>query len=210
MANDIDIRVGVLGSNDILKLTRDLDKTEDNVKQLSIAFKENRITNQALLVGLNQQIKAVKELGVSHTVAKNKVFGLYNEMKQLSVEQLRLQTASGKGMRRFELIAQQAGYQFGDLAVQIQGGTNAAVALGQQGSQLLGFFGPAGALAGAGLAITTAFIAPLIEAKEKVNVLEEKVKNLNEVLNDLDGISKRAALSVKSNLEEAFKDLLLL
>jgi hypothetical protein len=73
---------------------------------------------------------------------------------------------SGKGINRLGVGMQQAGYQVGDFAVQLQGGTNAAVALGQQGSQLLGIFGPAGAIAGAGLAIATAFIAPMIKAKE--------------------------------------------
>jgi hypothetical protein len=69
--------------------------------------------------------------------------------------------------KRFASVGlQQAGYQVGDFAVQIQGGTNAMVALGQQGSQLLGIFGAGGAIAGAGLAIITAFLAPLIRSKK--------------------------------------------
>ena len=40
---------------------------------------------------------------------------------------------------------QQVGYQVGDFAVQVQGGTSALVALGQQGAQLLGIFGAGGA-----------------------------------------------------------------
>ena len=50
---------------------------------------------------------------------------------------------------------QQVGYQVQDFAVQVQGGTSALVALGQQGSQLLGIFGPYGAIAGMILAIGT-------------------------------------------------------
>ncbi|CAB4125126.1 hypothetical protein UFOVP59_82 [uncultured Caudovirales phage] len=53
---------------------------------------------------------------------------------------------------------QQVGYQVGDFAVQVQSGTNALVALGQQGTQLLGIFGPAGAIAGAFFAIGTALL----------------------------------------------------
>jgi lambda family phage tail tape measure protein len=59
--------------------------------------------------------------------------------------------------KRFGAVGlQQVGYQVQDFAVQVQGGTSAFVALGQQGSQLLGIFGPAGALLGAFLAIGTA------------------------------------------------------
>ena len=52
---------------------------------------------------------------------------------------------------------QQAGYQVGDFAVQLSGGQNALQAFGQQGSQLLGIFGPVGAILGAGVAIFAAF-----------------------------------------------------
>src|SRR5690606_23013926 len=48
---------------------------------------------------------------------------------------------------------QQVGYQVGDFAVQVASGGNAMTAFVQQGSQLLGFFGPAGAIAGAALAV---------------------------------------------------------
>ena len=44
---------------------------------------------------------------------------------------------------------QQTGYQVGDFAVQVGGGTSALQAFGQQGSQLLGIFGATGALLGA-------------------------------------------------------------
>lgn len=46
-----------------------------------------------------------------------------------------------------------AGYQLQDFAVQVQGGTSALTALSQQGSQFLGVFGPAGAIAGAVLTV---------------------------------------------------------
>ena len=60
---------------------------------------------------------------------------------------------------------QQVGYQVQDFAVQVQGGTSALVALGQQGSQLLGIFGPAGAIAGMILAIGTGLAGAFFAAK---------------------------------------------
>lgn len=51
---------------------------------------------------------------------------------------------------------QQAGYQVGDFFVQVGAGTSKLQAFGQQGSQLLGIFGPVGAVLGAGVAIVAA------------------------------------------------------
>lgn len=47
---------------------------------------------------------------------------------------------SALGMNRVGVLTQQAGYQFGDFAVQVQSGTNVMVALGQQATQLVGTF----------------------------------------------------------------------
>jgi len=52
---------------------------------------------------------------------------------------------------------QQTGYQLGDFFVQVTNGTSAMQAFGQQGSQILGVFGPIGALLGAAVAIFAAF-----------------------------------------------------
>jgi len=69
--------------------------------------------------------------------------------------------------KRFAAVGlQQLGYQVGDFAVQVQGGTNAFVAFGQQGSQMLGILGPLGAVAGALLAIFTAFAAAMSESED--------------------------------------------
>lgn len=83
---------------------------------------------------------------------------------------------------------QQAGYQIGDFAVQVQGGTNALQAFGQQGSQLLGIFGPVGAVLGAGVAIAAA----LGTAFSKMGDATDKAKE------ELDDLTKSAA---KSNAE---------
>lgn len=59
-------------------------------------------------------------------------------------------------LRMFGTGAQQVGYQVQDLVVQIQSGTSAFVAIGQQGSQLAGAFGPGGAVIGAVIALSAA------------------------------------------------------
>jgi hypothetical protein len=98
----------------------------------------------------------------------------------------RAMNTTGKSTNRLGMQMQQVGYQVGDFAVQVQSGTNAMVALGQQGSQLLGVFGPYGALAGMALAIGTAIIAPMMRASEAVEKTEEAFKKLDETVRGLE------------------------
>ncbi|MCR0980620.1 hypothetical protein [Roseomonas populi] len=64
------------------------------------------------------------------------------------------QTA-GSRMDQFRGVMGQAGFQVQDFATQVSMGGNALQALGVQGSQLLGAFGPTGAIAGAVLMVGT-------------------------------------------------------
>ena len=61
--------------------------------------------------------------------------------------------AAGKGVASAGQIAQSAGYQVQDFAVQVAGGTSALTAMAQQAPQFLGVFGPGGAIAGALIAV---------------------------------------------------------
>ncbi|MGL5736927.1 MAG: SHOCT domain-containing protein [Beijerinckiaceae bacterium] len=66
------------------------------------------------------------------------------------------QKAANDGFAKFRNGAQQVGFQVQDMVVQLQGGTSAFVAIGQQGSQLAGAFGPGGAVLGAVIALGSA------------------------------------------------------
>jgi len=116
---------------------------------------------------------------------------------------------------------QQVGYQVQDFAVQVQGGTSALVALGQQGSQLLGIFGPAGAIAGMILAIGTglagAFVAArkageegttgLTTYKEAMDAAKSSVKDFRlQTYMLVNGIEDQTEALLKLNLAEKTKE----
>lgn len=61
--------------------------------------------------------------------------------------------AASTGTRQVGQVAAQAGFQVQDFAVQVGAGTSALTAFAQQAPQLLGVFGPTGALAGALVAV---------------------------------------------------------
>jgi hypothetical protein len=108
-----------------------------------------------------------------------------NQFAKFNVEAYR---ATQRTKRFASVGLQQAGYQVGDFAVQLQGGTNIAVAFGQQMSQLLGIFGAGGAIAGAGVAIATAFIAPLIDSKNKTKSLKTELEGLSSYISSMESL----------------------
>ena len=86
-------------------------------------------------------------------------------------------------MKRFGAVGmQQVGYQVQDFAVQVQSGTSALVALGQQGSQLLGIFGPAGAIAGMILAIGTGLVGAFSAAKGATDEATESAVSYKDIM----------------------------
>lgn len=103
---------------------------------------------------------------------------------------------------------QQLGFQIQDIAVQLQGGTSPFVALGQQGSQMAGIFGPGGAVLGAviaiGSAISGTLVGSLMSATEQTDDLTDAVANLRAELNKTTSsqISK-ALIKDTSKIEDA-------
>lgn len=83
---------------------------------------------------------------------------------------------ASRGVGNFGSVAASAGQQMQDVVIQAQMGTNAFTILAQQGSQFLGIFGPAGAMAGAALALGAVGL--------QMAGLAGNVKDLDDVLKD--------------------------
>lgn len=81
-------------------------------------------------------------------------------------------------MARNRNMFQQAGYQVGDFAVQVQGGTSAITAFTQQGTQMLGVFGAWGAIAGAVLAVGAPLIASFMQSGEEAGEFKDRAEAL--------------------------------
>lgn len=86
--------------------------------------------------------------------------------------------ASTGFMDRNRSVFQQAGYQIGDFAVQVQGGQSAITAFTQQGSQMLGVFGAYGAIAGAVLAVGAPLIASFFSSGEAAEEFKDRAETL--------------------------------
>ena len=118
---------------------------------------------------------------------------------------------SGKNLGYFGMVTQQAGYQLQDFFVQVQAGTSPLVALGQQGSQMAGIFGPGGAIIGALLAVGTAIAGvafkSIFAAKELDKLTQEAKKSFEEMAKSSELISKGVSESLSNAFKVARKDL---
>jgi hypothetical protein len=117
---------------------------------------------------------------------------------------------ASRSMRTARGAAGQLGYQIQDIAVQLQGGQNLGLIIGQQGSQIASVFGTGGIVAGAiisiGALFATMMIPKLFLAGQEAKTLEKIFKDLNDTLLTVsnEGVSVLADDFVK--LAKANKD----
>jgi phage-related minor tail protein len=153
---------------------------EQRVSQVRLAVEAGAASQreaESVLEGLTEEYERVKDtLGnLSEASAAND-----NEV-----------THSTANYRRFGAVAQQAGYQVGDFAVQIASGQNALVAFTQQGAQLLGFFGPWGAVLGAVVAVAGAFAVALWDTDDAADEAATSLERYKESVKDAEAFIKR-------------------
>ncbi|TRD21913.1 hypothetical protein [Palleronia caenipelagi] len=111
---------------------------------------------------------------------------------------------SGGASRRYGGTMQQVGFQVGDFATQVGGGTSAMIAAGQQLPQLLGAFGAFGALAGAGVAIAFPLINALLNMGDAADEAGDKLASIDGL--DLSGA--KSAISELTRLQQAYLEAL--
>ena len=191
------------------KATRELEAEK---RRLTAAYNPLAAAEQQYIAAKNQIARA-SELGVLN--AKQEAAALDNlerEYQALSkgvylagsrFNQFGEQSGiAGKSANRFGMYAQQAGYQLGDFAVQIQSGTNVGVAFSQQFAQLAGLIpGVAGALtafAAIGLGL---LIQNLTRSKEEATKLDDVVSDFEK----FDDIFKSAGVSLEDNFITAIE-----
>jgi len=120
-------------------------------------------------------------------------------------------TAMGASLGRLSSLSgnaraqiQNVGYNIADMAVQFDMGTKATTIFAQQGSQILGAFGPVGAILGAMAAITLPLLgAALSSGGAKAATLEDAMGRLGEALDAYEGYTAVASAST-AELTEKF------
>ena len=207
MADDV-ISIKVIAeSSSVDKTNKSVDnlastllKTEKEALKIRKAFK---LLDSAVNSGkINHQkySKMVNELNVQETILYKNLGKTTNAVGQQSAAMgsaaqnakkfADAQRLAGKSTNKFGMYAQQVGYQVGDFFVQVQSGTSALVAFGQQGTQLAGLLpGVAGAVIGIGLSLGTMLLKTFLDTKDAGKQLEESIKGVENALSNLSNVS---------------------
>ena len=221
MADDV-ISIKVIAeSSSVDKTNKSVDnlaatllKTEKEALKIRKAFK---LLDSAVNSGkINHQkySKMVNELNVQETMLYKNLGKTTNAVGQQSSAMgsaaqnakkfADAQRLAGKSTNKFGMYAQQVGYQVGDFFVQVQSGTSALVAFGQQGTQLAGLLpGVAGAVIGIGLSLGTMLLKTFLDTKDAGKQLEESVKAVEEALSDLSNVSSMLRDTLGAPFSEA-------
>jgi len=162
----------------------------DKERQFNKAVRQ---VNDAMRLGVATQKQAIAEV--------ERLGKAYGRTKT----QIDRTTASMTGIRkntnRMNATIQNAGYQLGDFAVQVQSGQNVMVAFSQQGAQLAGLLpGVAGAITGVALVIGSGLARALMEGTGLFKSFKEEVEEAGEALEALRGKQEKLSSALKNDL----------
>lgn len=175
----------------VVNSIKSAERLEKNYALLDKAVNKGKITLEQYAKGVQQTDSAIKSLQqrMNSSVGAVESYGKH-------VNQARGYT------NRLGVVTQQAGYQVGDFFVQLQGGTNVFVALGQQATQLVGTFAmlsqstkAIAIFSGLGIAIPiiTSILAFMSRTKDKTEETVDVFQRLTEATKQL-GIERAKAL----------------
>ena len=177
---DISIVMSV-EDDDVLKAIKNTQKLEKEVKDLERSYKLLDKAHNTGKISLQTYAQGVAQ--VDTRIAKlNKVLG--SGSSEINKHATALVQSKNK-MSKFGMVSQQVGYQVGDFFVQVQSGTSALVAFGQQGTQLAGLLpGVAGAVVGISLAVGTMLLRSFQQASGDAKTLTEAMEDLQDSFDD--------------------------
>lgn len=120
------------------------DRLEKRINKLVAQEAKGRITTAQYSAAVGEMASSLQRAAGGSIQARNSVYSYSRAVYQAAEESRQFAAAaqmSQKAVHRKGVVMQQVGYQAGDFIVQIQSGTNAFVAFGQQATQLVGVLG---------------------------------------------------------------------
>ena len=197
--------------------SKDLVTAKTHTDQLKQANNGLR-TSLGPLVAKERELRAAVDLVrqsvdlgvISHKEAKAAVQRLGTQYGKTSKEMRTMASSMGglrKNTNRMNAMFQNAGYQIGDFAVQVQSGQNVLVAFSQQGAQLAGLLpGLTGALTGVGLVVGTSLLRAFTDGgtafKSFSELIEEAVESTNAYADALRGVKEAIDLELGPEILE--------
>lgn len=165
------------------KLQRDTDKV--------------RIAQDKGLISAERAAQTYARLNANYENYTARLGGSVNALNRAG----RAANDNAASYRRFGVVAQQAGYQVGDFAVQVASGGNPLVAFTQQASQLLGVMGPWGAVIGAAAAIAGGLAIAFWDTGSAAEDAEQAIKDYEKAIESAETFIKRLNDETKTSAE---------
>ncbi len=168
----------------------------DGAKRFDDQQKKSQRTINSVTKDLKIQERMLRKKGRSYNYVKASVSGATKEelkailAMEKNIARMKQSEAAmqkqNKTLRMMRGGFGQVGHQVQDVAVQLQGGTDAMIVFGQQGSQIVSLFGPGGAMLGAVLAVGAALITSFKPAvDESASAVKEFVKDITDQRREL-------------------------
>ena len=199
----------------------------DGAKKFDDRLKQNQRTIKSVTKDLQIQELMLRKKGRSYNYVKAHLAGATKEelkailAHEKNIARMREQDAqmakNNKTLRMMRGGFGQVGHQVQDVAVQLQGGTDAMIVFGQQGSQIVSLFGPKGAMIGAilavGAALATSLKSGLDEATKDLDDFVEATREqaselgmLTQAQKDFDEAAKKAQVEELTEQQSDFED----
>lgn len=198
--NTIDLKF-IADTTQLEKAQAVADRLEKRINNLVAQEAKGRITTDQYTASVKRMATEFQRAAGGTIQARNELLA-YSRATYQAAEATRAMAAasqmSQKAMHQKGVAIQQVGYQVGDFLVQVQSGTNAFVAFGQQATQLVGVLGmlnPSliGLSAGLGIAIplvtavAAAFSRTSKDADEATKAIEKLKTQIAESKQALEG-----------------------
>ena len=179
----------------------------DGAKRFDDQQKKSQRTINSVTKDLAIQERMLKKKGRSYNYVKAHIAGATREeLKQILAHEkniARMQKSEAEMHKQSKTLRMmrggfgQVGHQIQDVAVQLQGGTDAMIVFGQQGSQIVSLFGPGGAALGALFAVGAALLTSLKPA------VDESGESLKEFTDKITEQRKELGLLTQAELDLA-------
>lgn len=178
-------------------------------RQYEQSLQEINRATQLQIIDTKQQASALAQLDREYEALGSGVYLAGSRFNQFG----EMAGVSGKAAQRLGMYAQQAGYQIGDFAVQLQSGANAGVAFSQQAAQLAGLIpGLAGALTtfaaigvGLGIQAMTRFNDDGRKGKDIYDDLGATLSNLEALtFSNITGSLSDSARTIRAEFQATF------
>jgi hypothetical protein len=184
------------------KLGRSLDGLDKATRDYQTALANVNRAERSGLITKTAASKAIREAERAYQEAARsaaKYSGAQVEVRRASLASAQALQEVSRASRLSGSNLQNIGFQVGDFATQVGAGTSASQALGQQLPQLLGGFGPLGAVMGAVAAIGIPLGAAFFNMADGANALSDELSEMEPTLG-----SVRGSISALSDIQDAF------